>query len=188
MSISPDRKPKNDAAQPTAGEAIGALQAPALPPELPGGERIVIWPHRSLGQHGTRIVLGVAAAGLFGSVLWVARPAAMFVFVPAALVFASLYTAFRLNARRAMRLEIIDITTELIRVMTSYLGDHRLVDHFDPHWVRVELRDDGRIEQRLILSQSGRAVSIGECLSPPEREELAEALRAHIEHARTPSI
>lgn len=187
MNGKTDRQPNRPREETPASQASDPA-ASSLPPAPSGGERILIWPHRSLGQQGTRIVLGIAAAGLFGSVVWVAQPAAAFVFVPAALVFASLYAAFRLNARRAMRLEIIDITAGMIRVMTSYLGQHQLVGKFDPHWVRVELRDDGRIEKRLILSQSGRAVSIGECLSPPEREDLAEALRGYIEHARTSMI
>lgn len=159
-----------------------------LPPAPAGSERIVIWPHRSLGRRGTGVVLGIAAAGLFGTVAWVARPAAMFVLIPAMAVFASLLTAFRLNARRARHMEIIDITADMVRVMTSCLGTHQLVERFDPYWVRVELRDHGRIEKRLVLKQSDRAVSIGECLSPPEREELAAALRDHIARAQAAHV
>lgn len=160
---------------------------PALPPAPAGSERIVIWPHRSLGRKGTCVVLAIAASGLLGTAAWVAQPAAVFVLVPAAAVFVSLFAAFRLSARRALRLEIIDISADMIRVMTSYLGRHQFIDQFSPHWVHVELRDDGHIDKRLILRQSGRAVSIGECLSPPEREELAAALRAHIERALAPA-
>ena len=157
-----------------------------LPHRFENGERIVIWPHRSLGLTGTRIVLGIAAAGLFGSAAWVAQPAAMFVLVPASAVFASLIAAFKINARRGLYMEIIDISADTVRVMTSHLGQHRLVGSFDPHWIRIELRDDRRIEKRLILQQSGRAVTVGECLSPPEREDLAAALRDHIARARSP--
>ncbi len=159
----------------------------ALPPGFEHGERIVIWPHRSLGLTGTRVVLGIAAAGLFGSAAWVAQPAAMFVLVPASVVFASLIAAFRINARRGLYMEIIDISADTVRVMTSHLGQHRLVGSFDPYWMRIELRDDARIENRLILQQSERAISVGECLSPPEREDLAAALRDHIARARSPS-
>jgi uncharacterized membrane protein len=164
-----------------------AVNHAALPSGFENGERILIWPHRSLGLTGTRIVLGIAAAGLFGSAAWVAQPAAMFVLVPASVVFASLIAAFRINARRGLYIEIIDISADTVRVMTSHLGLHRLVGSFDPYWMRIELRDDGRIEKRLILQQSGRAVSVGECLSPPEREDLAAALRDHIARARSPS-
>ncbi len=154
-----------------------------MPP--PDSERIVIWPNRSLGHRGRRIVLGVAAAGLFGLAAWVAAPAALFVLVPATLAFASLWAAFRLNTRRGLRCEIIDIGADSIQIMTSYLGQHQLIDRFNPHWVQIELGDHERIENRLILRQSGRAVSIGECLSPPERKELAEALRTRIAQARS---
>lgn len=183
------RQPERDAAACRSNDTEEPLPSGTdsahLPPAPVGSERIVIWPHRSLGHRGTRVVLGIAAAGLFGTVAWVARPAAIFVLIPAAAVFASLLIAFRLNARRARHMEIIDITADMVRVMTSYLGDHRLIERFDPHWVRVELGDHGRVENRLVLKQSGRAVSIGECLSPSEREELAAALRDHIARART---
>jgi len=85
-------------------------------------------------------------------------------------------------------MEVIDITADHVRVMTSYLGTHQLVERFDPYWVRVELGDHGRIEKRLVLKQSDRAVSIGECLSPPEREELAAALRDHIARAQAAHV
>jgi len=184
MTRQPDRETAASPEYATATAQQTDADAASLPLAPAGGERIVIWPHRSLGRRGTRVVLGIAAAGLFGTVAWVARPAAVFVLVPAAAVFASLLAAFRLNARRARHMEIIDITGDMVRVMTSYLGDHRLIERFDPHWVRVELGDHGRVENRLVLTQSGRAVSIGECLSPPEREELAAALRDHIARAR----
>ncbi len=155
-----------------------------LPPAPAGSERILIWPHRSLGRDGTMIVMGVAATGFAIVTAWVAAPAAWFVLIPAIICFASLAFAFWLNTRRATRLEIIDITDTMLRVMTSYLGRHNVVDSFNPHWVRIELSDAYKIEKRLILRESGRAVSIGDCLSPAERESLAATLRQHIADAR----
>lgn len=156
-----------------------------LPPAPAGSERILIWPHRSLGRDGTMIVIGVAATGFAIVTAWVAAPAAWFVLIPAIICFASLAFAFWLNTRRATRLEIIDITDTMLRVMTSYLGRHDVVDSFNPHWVRIELSDAYKIEKRLILRESGRAVSIGDCLSPAERESLAATLRQHIAEARS---
>lgn len=155
-----------------------------LPPAPAGGERILIWPHRSLGRDGTMVVMGVAATGFAIVTAWVAAPAAWFVLIPAIVCFASLAFAFWLNTRRATRLEIIDITDTMLRVMTSYLGRHDVVDSFNPHWVRIELSEDHKIEKRLILRESGRAVSIGDCLSPAEREDLAAALRQHVAETR----
>lgn len=167
-----------------ASEKAGKTGA-ALPPVPEGAERILIWPHRSLGRDGTCIVLGVAAAGFAIVIAWVAAPAAWFVLIPAIVAFAALAFAFWLNIRRATRLEIVDISAEMIRVMTSYLGRHELVDRFNPHWVQIELSDAFKIERRLILRESGRAVSIGDCLSPPEREELASELRDVIGRVRS---
>jgi len=156
----------------------------ALPPTLDGAERIVVWPHRSLGREGTMGVMALAALGFAIVTAWVADPAAWFVVFPAIIAFGSLALAFWLNMRRAERLEIIDISASLIRVMTSYLGHHHLVDRFNPAWMRLEVRDDGKIEKRVILRESGRAVSVGDCLSPPERDALASELREKIQQAR----
>jgi len=144
----------------------------------------VIWPHRSLGRDGTLGVMGVAAAGFSIVTAWVAAPAAWFVLFPAIIVFASLAVAFWLNTRRAARVEVIDISANMIRVMTSYLGRHSVIGTFNPCWAKLELSDAFKMEKRLILSESGRAVAIGECLSPPEREKLAEELRHQIDRAR----
>jgi uncharacterized membrane protein len=171
----------SDGAQ--AWSATGAVDS-ALPPVPAGAKRIVIWPHRSLGRDGTLGVVALAAVGFAVVTAWVAAPAAWFVVFPAIVVLASLAFAFWLNMRRAERLEIIDVSANLIRVMTSYLGQHSLVDRFDPHWVRIELSDDYKIEKRLILRESGRAVSIGDNLSPSERENLAAELRDKIRRAR----
>ncbi len=155
-----------------------------LPPVPPAAERIVIWPHRSLGRDGTLGVIALAAIGFTIVTAWVAAPAAWFVVFPASIALASLALALWLNTRRAERLEIVDVSPDLIRVMTSYLGRHNLVDRFNPHWVRIELSDEYKIEKRLILRESGRAVSVGDCLPPSERESLADELREKIRQAR----
>lgn len=163
------------------GTAMGAHLPPPPPADT---ERIVIWPHRSLGRDGTLAVIGVAAVGFAIVTAWVAAPAAWFVLFPAIIAFASLALAFWLNMRRAARLEVIDIGENTVRVMTSYLGRHELVGHFTPAWVRIDLSDAFKMEKRLVLRESGRAVSIGDCLSPPEREALAGELREKIKQAR----
>ncbi len=174
---------QNDIRQPQdAWQATG--METALPAKPAGAERIVIWPHRSLGRGGTLGVIALAIIGFTIVTAWVAAPAAWFVVFPALIVLASLAAAFWLNMRRAERLEIIDVSASLVRVMTSYLGRHQEVDRFNPLWVRIELSDDYKIEKRLILRESGRAVSVGDCLSPSEREKLAANLREKIRAAR----
>lgn len=169
-------------AQPSSGHR--AASGSAVPPMVAGAERVVIWPHRSLGPKGTLGVVAVAAVGFSVVAPRLAGPAAWFVMLPAGIALASLALAFWLNMRRAERLEIVDISSDLISITTSYLGRHQLVDRFDPHWARVELSDDYKLEKRLILRESGRAVSIGDFLSPLEREQLASELRDKIRRAR----
>jgi uncharacterized membrane protein len=170
-----------DAAAPSP--ATEAAEA-ALPPKPAGAERIVVWPHRSLGRDGTLGVVAIAAIGFTIVTAWVAAPAAWFVVFPASIALASLALAFWLNMRRAERMEIVDVCPNGIQIMTSYLGRHQLVDRFNPHWVRIDLSDEHKIEKRLILRESGRAVSLGDCLSPSEREKLAADLREKIRRTR----
>lgn len=168
--------PAHSDAQPTPADYAGAL-----PPIPEGSERILIWPHRSLGRDGMLIVVAIAAIGLAIVTAWVASPANWFVLVPAIVALASLAFALWLNTRRATRVEVVDVSADAIQIMTSYLGRHELVGRFNPYWARIELSDAFKIEKRLILSESGRAVSIGDCLSSPEREDLAQNLRARVE-------
>ncbi len=175
IADTPQRAPHHNSGEPHTA---------ALPPAPEGSERIVIWPHRSLGRDGIMAVIAVAAIGFAIVVIWVAAPATWFVLFPAIIALSSLAFAFWLNLRRATHLEIIDVSANLIRVMTSYLGRHELVEKFNPHWVRVEVSDEFKIEKRLILRESGRAVCLGDCLSPQEREDLAGELRALIARMR----
>ena len=150
----------------------------------PHDGHFVVWPHRSLGRRGIGAVLAIAALGLTIVVLRIPAPAVWFLILPATLTFAGLSVAFWISSRRGQRAEIIDIDPQEVRVAVRYRGREDLVARFNPHWVRLQITDDRYVTRRIIMSESGRAVSIGECLTAPERESLAEALRVQLEQVR----
>jgi uncharacterized membrane protein len=151
---------------------------------LAGDGHFVVWPHRSLSPRGIGAVLGIAALGLTIVVLRIPAPAVWFLMPPAMIAFVGLSIAFWISARRGQRTEIIHINPDEVRVAVRYRGRHKLVARFNPHWVRLRVEDDRYVTRRIIMSESGQAVSIGECLTASERETLADALRAQLERAR----
>ena len=54
---------------------------------------------------------------------------------------------------------------------------------FQPYWLRVATEGE---DSRLVISSHGKSVTIGEFLTPDERNELADTLRAELDKLRTP--
>jgi len=85
-----------------------------------------------------------------------------------------------LDARRSETLLLTD--RELIVDRKSPDGEreeHRL----DAYWLKIELDED----KRLALTSRGQRVMIGRFLSPDEREQVAEQLKAALAEMRAPS-
>ena len=91
---------------------------------------------------------------------------------------ALVYIAFRLNYRAGRLTETVRLNDKEL-VVTRRFPNGRLRDwRFAPYWVRVTLDKPLRQEGKLVLSSHGRHLSLGHFLTPEERLEMAEALRA----------
>lgn len=156
----------------------------AVGASAPGYQRFVVWPHRSLGRKGVILTLGVFAFGLFLAIARVWEPGGWFIIIPAAITFAGLVFAFWLSSRRAELAEIVELSPDEVTIRRRVRGQESVVARFNPHWVRLRTHTDRYFKNRIILSESGRAVAIGDFLSPPERRELAHALLAGLEGAK----
>ncbi len=129
-------------------------------------------PHRSLSPEGFRWLIrgAVAANVLIGIPIFVFGAWPVFGFM--GLDVLLLYWLFKrsyLDARRSETLTMTD--RELIverRAPDGEREEHRL----DAYWLRVEAGE------RLVLVSRGNRVVVGRFLSPAERAELADALRA----------
>jgi uncharacterized membrane protein len=144
----------------------------------------ILSPYRSLGPRGFAILMG--SAGLVGFVFgaaFIARGAwPVFGFCGAEwLLF---YVCFRLNYRAARLQEHIRVTPEALTVERRDPRGRLRSWRFQPYWLRVEMDDPPEHESQLTLASHGRRLTIGNFLSPPERYELALALRRALAEAR----
>ncbi len=154
-----------------AARASGRPSAPIL-------FEAILYPHRSLlPRHAARVV-GVVALVAFGlGVLFAhqgAWPVAGFFGLDVALV----YTAFAVNARDGAVFETIRLTDRDLVVERHGCDSVPLRWRFQPFWLRVVMDDPPRRDSRLTLTSHGRTLVIGAFLTPRERLEVADALRA----------
>ncbi|MDH3229114.1 MAG: DUF2244 domain-containing protein [Alphaproteobacteria bacterium] len=145
----------------------------------------VLHPHRSLTRRGFTVVMAVTAAGLFAVGLLFLLLGAWPVIGFCGLELLLLYIAFRVSfrdARAAERIRLSDAGLEVSRVTPAgaVAGHWR----FPPNWLRVTLDEPPQHDSKLLLSSHGRSVVIGRFLTPDERAELAEALRAALDRWR----
>jgi uncharacterized membrane protein len=71
-----------------------------------------------------------------------------------------------------------------VRVVRSRPTKQAEIAEFHTAWVRVVVSDERLVSKRLVLTESGRSISVGEFLSPEERVQLADAVRASLAELR----
>lgn len=144
-----------------------------------------IWPHRSLDQRGRALLIAVVAIGALMSVIRLPAPATLPIAVGGLLTVGAMSLALWSNNRSARRGEIVEVGPDVVRVVRMGVRGPEASVQFSTGWVRVAVSHDRQIAHRVTLSERGQACSIGECLSPQERRELAAALAASLAQART---
>ena len=145
----------------------------------------VLHPHRSLTPSGFAVVMAVVAVGLFAVGLLFLLLGAWPVLGFCGLELLLLYVAFRVSfrdARAAERIRLSDAGLEISRLTPDGAVAGRW--RFPPNWLRVILDEPPRHDSPLMLSSHGRNLVIGRFLTPEERVELAQALRAALDRWR----
>jgi uncharacterized membrane protein len=147
------------------------------------GEKLIfaaeLFPHRSLGRKGFRVLLALAASvclfygGLF--VLKGAWPIGLFLSVD----FLLLYGAFWLNYRAGRVREEVTVSRTDVSIR-KVLPSGRSVEHrFNPFWMRFLVhRQPGIGIRSMRVSGEGRQADVGAFLNPEDRESFAKAFRA----------
>lgn len=143
-----------------------------------------IWPHRSLGAGGLKLLLGIIALGLVHVALRSPPEAFWPIVLGCLLTFAAVLAAFLSNMRAAQIAERVEIGPRFVRVERVDRNGRCRTTEFSTRWVRLVLRDDWDVANRLMLTESGRSVSIGEFLSPAERKSLADAISSTLAAVR----
>lgn len=142
-------------------------------------------PHRSLSPRGFAILMiGVGTISFVaGLVFWIngAWPVMGFFGLDVAIV----YVAFRLSFRQARASEEIEVSCTDLRVTRRGPSGASQVYHFNPAWVRLDIR---RVEEEgivaLALVSHGRSEPVGGFLNPADRATFADALGRAIAAAR----
>lgn len=138
----------------------------------------VLHPNRSLSPAGFRMLMIVAGLSvLVIGVLFVAA-GAWPVFGFSGAEFLLLYIAFRLNYRSGRAYERVRLTERQLEVMRVSPRGEVGRWAFEPTWLQISIDDPPRHDSQLRLTSHGRSLVIGAFLTPAERLEVAEALRA----------
>lgn len=147
----------------------------------------ILHPNRSLGRRGFAILMaGLAAISLtLGAVFFLIG--AWPVFGLYGLDLAILYWAFRANYRDGRRCEKVRLTADRLIVERCDPSGRQAVWSFQPYWLTVTIDDPPEHHSQLVLSSHGRSLAVGGFLSPDERLDFANALRAALARARQPA-
>lgn len=142
----------------------------------------VLHPHRSLSARGFLILMGLLSAVSFVAGMVFMAMGAWPVFGFFGLDVLLIYAAFRWNYRDARTWEAIRLSDTALEVARVGVDGRRQEWRFHPYWVRLELSDAD--QQRLYITSHGQGVHVGDFLSPPERLDLAAALKSALHRQR----
>lgn len=146
--------------------------------------RAILHPHRSLSPRGFLILMsGIGAVSFVTGMAFLAIgawPVLGFFGLDVLLI----YIAFKLNYRSARAYEIVEVTSDLLRVTrVSAKGEAERFE-FNPYWARVRLSQapDGRTD--LSIASHGKEFAFGRLLNDEERRDFALVLERELVAAR----
>ena len=138
---------------------------------------LTLWPHQSLTAKGFTWFIAITAAMLvlpllavLGSpVLWV-----LMIFFLAAI--AAVWRAIVVNRDHRSLHEELTLSPERVHLEHVPFRGPVLEWEANPHWVSINMRNDGPVKNYLTLRGAGREVELGSFLTPEEREGLYREL------------
>jgi len=144
----------------------------------------VLTPYRSLSPRGFAILMGTAGVIGFGFGAGFIALGAWPIFGFCGAEWLLFYLFFRLNYRAARLQERIRMTPDIVTIERRDPRGRVQSWSFQPYWLRVEMDEPPQHESQLSLTSHGKRLTIGRFLSPPERQELARALRTALAGAK----
>lgn len=151
--------------------------------DIPALFEAILEPHRSLSPRGFLVLISaVVMVSFIAGIAFVmigAWPVFGFIGLDAVLI----YVAFKVNFHSAKIHESVKLTENMLLVERTQPNGQVSSWQFQPYWLRVVIEDG---DSRLILSSHGKSVIIGEFLTPSERIDLADNLRAELDKLRAP--
>ena len=144
----------------------------------------VLHPHTSLNPRGFFLLMAVVGLVSFCAGIAFVAIGAWPVFGFFGLDVLLVYFAFKLNYRDARRYETLRLTDSLLTVERVAPSGRRERWRFQPYWLQVEVDDHPAAKNALTLRSHGRILEIGSFLTPDEKIDLANALRAELNKLR----
>jgi uncharacterized membrane protein len=144
-------------------------------------------PHRSLSREGFRVLMAVLVAAnlILGVPIFVlgAWPVIGFMGLDVVLVVL----LFRLNYKSGRLTETLTLTDR--ELIVTRIDPEGMVEEtrLDAYWLRIDMDDPPKHESRLTLISRGNRLVIGRFLTPDERLQVAQALRAAVARLTTPT-
>lgn len=160
----------------TADE-VGSLEAPAR-------FDAILHPQTSLSPKGFLLFMSLLCGMSFTAGIAFVVAGAWPVFGFMGLDVLLVWLAFRANYRAGRRYERLVLTDETLLVERVSPSGARRTWHFQPYWLSVVLDGPLRPGVPLLLRSHGKALEIGTFLTPEEKRDLAEALRAELRRLR----
>lgn len=145
---------------------------------------LTLRPNRSLSrEHARWVVGGVAAVFLLGAVRFLvmgAWPVLPFMAIDVGLLWWAFRASYRSGrAYETVRLDAFDLT---VRKVTADGRERRF--RLEPFWARARLEQLASGDNRLTVASRNVRVTVGHCLSPPEREQVHATIETGLEKWR----
>jgi uncharacterized membrane protein len=168
-------------ATPTAADAASGPSVPAMETILFDA---VLRPNRSLSPRGFLLLMLLLGGCSFTAGMIFVINGAWPVFGFFGLDVLAVYIAFRINYRSGRNYEAVRLTERQLSVLrVDWRGQQRQID-FQPYWLRVEIDEPVTQGSQILLTSHGRSAVVGGFLSPAERADFAQALRAALARLR----
>lgn len=141
--------------------------------ETPSGATLDVWPHQSMTPSGFSWFIGLTAALLALPLVAILGSPAVWILLGFFLAALSgIWWALKANVAARRAHESLTVSPDRVHLAHRPPRGPVLEWEANPHWVTVQLRQDGPVEKYLTLRGGGREVELGAFLSPEEREGL----------------
>ena len=156
----------------------------SAPLEQPVYFDAVLKPNRSLSPRGFFWLMTAFGVACFITGVGFITAGAWPVFGFFGLDVLILYVAFRASYRTGNLAEVVRLTEKELLVRRTLPSGRVREWRFQPYWLQVNIDTPPEHDSQLILRSHGRSVTIGSFLSPDDRGEVADELRAALDRQR----
>ena len=156
---------------------LSVMRMPYHWTETPAEKTLTLWPHQSMTPGGFTWFIGTTAAMLALPLLAVLGSAVAWVLMAFLLAtIAAIWRAITVNQRHRSLREELTLTDASVALDHIPPKGSTLTWEANPHWVTINLRNDGPVKNYLTLRGGGREVELGAFLTPEERKDLYDEL------------